>query len=502
MWAALVVPSAVCAMLLGPAAAWFVGPWAAAVVFGVCLSEAVLLGWVVERFRRHASAQLRRPEVRGSASHQTGVFGPLLSEALLRIEELENRAAVAAGAKTELEARLHVARRRQRHFAGAVDALGEAILLTDVAGRVLHANPAACRLFFPGDSVAGKSNGKPGELDLKSIPAVATVVRQIVERPAANSRSAEFGVEGSEAVTHRATARPVFDEDGSLLGTAVHVADVRGENAERQRHAEFVSSVSHELKTPMASIKAYAELLRDGDAETPEERDELCGFIEAQVDRLTRLVNNMLNLARIQSGVIKVHREDCELNDLLQPAVETVRQLAEEKNIRIVSELSNLYLAVHVDKDLLNQAVVNLLSNAIKYTPPGGEVRLRSRADSDRVVIDVKDTGMGIPPESLPRLFERFYRVPRNNAAAAGTGLGLALVKYITADLHNGSIAVQSEVDKGSTFSVSLPFGHRNKLPRRDSGPAKPAELPKAAESAKSAELPKVGGLKATDRKA
>jgi len=205
---------------------------------------------------------------------------------------------------------------------------------------------------------------------------------------------------------------------------------------------------------------------------------EACGFIEAQVDRLTRLVNNMLNFARIQSGVIKVQREDFELNDLLHPAVETVRQLADEKGVRVVAELSDLYLAVHVDRDLLNQAVVNLLSNAVKYTPPGGEIRLRSRLDGDRAVIEVKDTGMGIPSESLPRLFERFYRVPRNNSAAPGTGLGLALVKYIAADLHNGSIAVQSEVDKGSTFSVSLPFGHRNRLARRDASPssARPAE--------------------------
>lgn len=479
MWAALVVPSAVCGMVLGPAAAWLVGPWAAAVVFAVCLVQAVLLGWVVERFRRDASAQLRRPELRTGRGYQPGVFGPLLKEAVLQLEELEARAAQAAQCKTELEARLHLARRRQRHFVGAIDGFAEASVLVDTAGRLIHANPAAWRLYHPNAGEAGAAKARRfGDLELAAIPAVAQVVRQILDRPASDVRSSEFGIDAADAVTHRATARPVFDEDGSLLGASVQVFDIRDEAAEKQRHAEFVSSVCHELKTPMASIKAYTELLRDGDIETEEERIEVCGFIEAQVDRLTRLVNNMLNLARIQSGVIKVQREDCELNDLLHPALETVRQLADEKGIRILPELSDLYLAVHVDKDLLNQAVVNLLSNAVKYTPPGGEVRLRSRLDGDRAVIEVKDTGMGIPPESLPRLFERFYRVPRNNAAAPGTGLGLALVKYIAADLHNGSIAVQSEVDKGSTFSVSLPFGHRNRLPRRDASPAavKPAE--------------------------
>jgi two-component system phosphate regulon sensor histidine kinase PhoR len=448
-------------------AGWLFGPLAAATVFAVCLVDALLLGWVVERFRRDASAQLRRPELRGEIGYEAGVFGPLLSEALLRIEELEERAATAAQAKTELEARVHLNRRRLRHFTGTIDALNEPIVLTDTSVRVLHANLAALRLYRPGET-DGKKAGTLSDSELREIPAVVQAIRQVLERPLGASRTVEFSADGTESVTHRAVVRPIADDDGQLLGTAVQYSDVRHESAEKQRHAEFVSSVCHELKTPMASIRAYNELLRDGDAETEEERIELCDFIEGQVDRLTRLVNNMLNLARIQSGVIKVQRNDCELNDVLHPAIETVRQLAEEKNIHLFSELSDLYLAVHADKDLLGQAVINLLSNAVKYTPPGGEVRLRSRLAGERCVIEVKDTGMGIPTEDLPRLFERFYRVPRNSSAATGTGLGLALVKYIITDLHNGSITVQTAVDAGSTFTISLPFGHRDKLQCRD----------------------------------
>jgi two-component system phosphate regulon sensor histidine kinase PhoR len=466
IWAALVVPSALCGLVLAPLAGWLIGPSAFATVFAVCLIEAVLLGWLVERFRRDASAQLRRPELRAEIGYQAGVFGPLLSEALLLIEELEERAAASAQAKTELEARVHLNRRRLRHFTGAVDGSIDAVILTDVSGKVLHANAAAMRLLGSHENDARKTTAL-NEIELSEIPAIVQALRQTLSRPLSGSKTAEFSADGTTSVTHRATVRPVFDDDGQLLGTVVHICDVRHEAAEQQRHAEFVSSVCHELKTPMASIRAYNELLRDGDAQTDEERAELCDFIEGQVDRLTRLVNNMLNLTRIQSGVIKVQREDCELNDVLQPAVETVRQLAEEKEIRLVSELSDLYLAVHADKDLLGQAVINLLSNAVKYTPPNGEVRLRSRLTGDRCIIEVKDTGMGIPSEDLPRLFERFYRVPRNSSAATGTGLGLALVKYIVTDLHNGSITVQTEVDSGSTFTISLPFGHRDKLPCR-----------------------------------
>ena len=462
-WAKLVVPSAACAIVLAPAAAAACGPSAAAVVFATCLIQAVSLGLVLERHRRDAGAQLRRPELRGRPGYNAGVYESLLGEVLGRVSEMEAQTVAAKTAKGELEARLHLARRRSRHLAEAGEHPEDGLILADAGGRVLHANAVAARLFKfdAGDSCAAEL---PGPL-LK-------VAVDLAARPAVDGRTVEFGLDG-QATTHRAAVRPVFDEDGQPLGTAIRVIDVRDENAEKQRHAEFVSSVCHELKTPMASIKAYTEMLKDGDAETEDERVELCTFIETQVDRLTRLVNNMLNLARIQSGVIQVRRVDCELNDLLGHAADTVRQLAEEKSIRLTVEPSHLYLAVHVDRDLLSQAAINLLSNAVKYTPNGGEVRLRTRLDGDRAVIEVKDSGMGIPPESLPRLFERFYRVPRNSSAAAGTGLGLALVKYITSDLHNGSIAVQSEVDKGSTFTVSLPFGHRDRLTPRGAAASK-----------------------------
>lgn len=474
LWATLVVPSAACSLFLAPLVGWLVGPLAAVIVFGVCLINAVTLGVVVERYRRDASAQLRRPELRGKLDYTPGVFAPLLSEALLQIEELEQQAAAAFQAKTELEARFHLNRRRLQQFTAIADELVDALILTDSTGHPLYANAAAFQLFGvkPAslDRVASRS-----DLPLERFPKITQVLRQTLERPAAGSRSTEFAADGHDAKTHRGTARSIFDDEGHLIGVGLMISDIRGESEEKRRHAEFVSSVCHELKTPMAGIRANTELLRDGEAETEDERIELCDFIESQVDRLTRLVNNMLNLARIQSGVIKVERIDCELNDVLQPTVETVRQLADEKSISLVTEFSDLYLAVHADKDLLGQAVINLLSNAVKYTPAGGTVRIRSRLDSERVIIEVKDSGMGIPAECLPRLFDRFYRVPENESAAPGTGLGLAFVKYIVADLHNGSIAVHSEVGKGSTFSVSLPFGHRDKLSRQES-PKKPVE--------------------------
>ncbi|MBI5760479.1 MAG: histidine kinase, partial [Planctomycetales bacterium] len=130
-------------------------------------------------------------------------------------------------------------------------------------------------------------------------------------------------------------------------------------------------------------------------------------------------------------------------------------------------QLSDLYLPVHIDRDLFGQATINLLSNAIKYTPEGGEVRLRSRNVDGEAVMEVRDTGMGIPADDLSRIFERFYRVAQNNKAAAGTGLGLALVHYIVTQVHSGKISVESQVNEGSCFTVSIPLGHRHSHRRK-----------------------------------
>ncbi|MBA4032812.1 MAG: hypothetical protein C0478_18240, partial [Planctomyces sp.] len=140
---------------------------------------------------------------------------------------------------------------------------------------------------------------------------------------------------------------------------------------------------------------------------------------------------------------------------------------AAAKSQTVESQLSDLYIPAHVDEDLFSQAMVNLLSNAVKYTPSGGTITLKSRLEEDRVIIEVRDTGMGIPAASLPRLFERFYRVPENMQAAAGTGLGLALVKYIVSSIHDGSISVSSTPGAGSCFTISIPAGHRVRKTQR-----------------------------------
>lgn len=275
-------------------------------------------------------------------------------------------------------------------------------------------------------------------------------------QPGARTEDLEI-VDGDGQARHfRATASRVAAESRSG-GTVAVLKDIGEHKALQKRNAEFVSAVSHEMKTPLAGIKAYVELLADGDATDEATREEFLGIINGQADRLQRLIDNLLNLARIEAGVVKVNKEPRSLNDVLEESLRVVRPAAEAKRITLTGELSAMYLGVLADRDMLLQAAINLLSNAIKYTAEGGSVCLRSRLSGGEVCFEVQDTGVGLSEEDAQRVFEKFYRVKKNKDMAPGTGLGLPLAKHIVEDVHGGRIVVQSRLGEGSTFGVVLP---------------------------------------------
>jgi len=220
--------------------------------------------------------------------------------------------------------------------------------------------------------------------------------------------------------------------------------------------SDFVSSVSHELRTPLSSLKGFVEMLIDGEANDENTRREFYEIIQAETDRLNRLIDNILNISRIEAGVIKVAKTDLSLAVVITEAIEVMRGQAKTKNIEIVEQLSPVYYQVHADRDMIYQAVLNLLSNAVKYTKPAGKVIVRTTVDREVVRTDVTDTGLGISADDLPKIFDKFYRVEANKKAASGTGLGLSLVKHIIESVHDGKLSVTSEVGVGSTFSFEL----------------------------------------------
>jgi two-component system phosphate regulon sensor histidine kinase PhoR len=223
-----------------------------------------------------------------------------------------------------------------------------------------------------------------------------------------------------------------------------------------QMRRDFVANVSHELRTPLTAIKGYAETLLGGGLTDPARAAEFVEVIARHTERLGALIEDLLDLAAVEQGEARVELASVPLGDVVSQAEAVVRAAAAEKGLAVQVELPDALPQVRADRDRLAQVLINLLDNAVKFTPPGGRVGVAAGSSNGLVTIAVSDTGVGIPPGDLPRIFERFYRVDRSrDRREGGTGLGLAIAKHLTQAM-GGQIEVESRPGSGSTFRVTL----------------------------------------------
>jgi len=405
------------------------------------------------------------------ASRIEGNLPPLskdhpLSDSLQRIEKrfAENCEALrdAEHSRAILDIRCRRATMQHEQITKVIGSLNEAVLVVDDYDELVLANPSAGKLFgFEAGTAEHRALSQLIECDR-----LLELLKETRTRKAASTRTDEIQIcdEEGHSQWYSVTASSI-DSDEELAdptdkvgsGAVAVLRNISIQKAAQKRNAEFVSAVSHEMKTPLASIKAYVEMLADGDAEDEQTQEEFLDVINTQADRLKRLIDNLLNLARIEAGVVQVNKENTSLNEVLEEAFHVVEPSAVAKSIELVSDLSQLYLRVYVDRDMMLQAAINLLSNAIKYTAEGGRVVIRSRLADKQVRFEVEDSGVGLSEEDCDKVFDKFYRVKKDSQMAPGTGLGLPLAKHIVTDVHQGQLTVTSELGVGSTFSITLP---------------------------------------------
>ena len=357
----------------------------------------------------------------------------------------------------DLQVRSQLSEREKRHTEAILYSLRDAVLVVDGSDRLLMANGPAARLF--GFDALGARYKPLAEVIGRAHAEFVELLRQSKRhRTEATKRELVFTQEDRPRTLEAIIS--CVQEDGKASGVVAVLHDVTKEKEVSQMKNDFVSHVSHELKTPLASITAYSEMLADGEADDEETRKEFYAVIQGQAQRLNRLIEDILNISRIESGLIKVKKEQASLAILIEEQMQMIRSYAEEKNITVTSGHPIVYDQVYVDRDMISQVIINLLSNAVKYTPAGGRVTVGTEVDeAARLVrVTVTDTGAGIPEEEIGRLFEKFYRVSANNKLAKGTGLGLNLVKQIVEKVHDGRVFVTSKVGAGSTFGFELPW--------------------------------------------
>lgn len=266
-------------------------------------------------------------------------------------------------------------------------------------------------------------------------------------------KECEITVNGQNKILKLSKKRLEYDKDKK--GMLLVVSDITFIKKLEKIRSDFVANVSHELKTPLTSIKGFVETLKDGALEDKEVAKKFLNIIEVEVERLIRLINDLLYLSEIENVKIKITEEDVNVKEVLEESIELLKFKAENKNINIQVRVDD-ELKIKFHRDWLKQIFINLIDNAIVYNKENGEVAVKVEKSDGKIVISVKDTGVGIPQNEIERIFERFYRVDKGRSRKfGGTGLGLSIVKHIV-ELYNGKIFVQSEVGKGSEFIVII----------------------------------------------
>ena len=243
-----------------------------------------------------------------------------------------------------------------------------------------------------------------------------------------------------------------------LIGIVVMVRAVIHESEVSRMKSEFVSNVSHELKTPLALIRMFGETLDEGIVTDEKKRREFYSIIRKESERLTHLIDNVLDFSRMDTGVKKYHFVEADLVKVVKSSLEAYKFHIRDNGFEIESELPDELVMLKIDKDAISQALLNLLSNAVKYSKKGKYILVKVHKNSKSAMISVTDKGVGIAKEELKKIFDKFYRVPTTKVEEArGSGLGLALVKHIV-DAHDGTIEVESEVGQGSKFTIKIPL--------------------------------------------
>lgn len=367
---------------------------------------------------------------------------------------------LAALAQTEIDLRLDVAERRQAEGALRTLVAGSplGIMACDARGAVSVWNPAMERLL--GWSAGAVVGGPPPHVPPETRGEWTALQERVLRGETVTGARWEHRDRGGRAVQVSLSLAPLHDADGGVRGMIVLMEDVCERVRVERMKDEFVSVVSHELRTPLTSIRGSLGLLASGRLGTLSAQGRRMMDIAAQnTDRLVRLVNDILDLERLDAGRVRMQPCTVEADALVQQAIDALHGVAERAEVRLDNGAASL--CVHADPDRVVQVLTNLLGNAIKFSPPGSVVRASAEQSGSRVVFRVEDRGRGIPPELLESIFERFQQVDSSDARQkGGSGLGLAIARSIVQQ-HGGRIWAQSVPGEGSTFRFTLPSAPR-----------------------------------------
>jgi PAS domain S-box-containing protein len=362
--------------------------------------------------------------------------------------------------------------REQRRISSLHEAIltsiAEGLVVADEQDNVVIANEAAQRLVgIPADELVGQPVG----CLFDSCPQDALqAARQAMSAVAAQSQEGQLARAVSATLTCgkrivKASFTSMLDDRQQFAGTVIVLRDVTAEQELAQAKSEFVSIVSHELRTPMTSIKGYTDLVLKGAVgELNEQQTRFLSTVKSNVDRMADLVQDLLDMSRIEAGRLRLKLEALDLKQVVYEVSETVAEAVRKQGLTLEVDIEPALPVVHADRNRVIQVLLNLVSNAYRYTPAGGRIIVSVHPIDGAVQVDVADTGIGIPEDEQETIFERFYRADHPMVRQqTGTGLGLPIARSLV-EMHRGKLWVQSQVDRGSTFSFTLPLKEASQI--------------------------------------
>ena len=328
--------------------------------------------------------------------------------------------------------------------------LTDGVVMTDAEEKILLTNPAVERLY----------NFK--EKDFIGRPLIEAVhdyeIDEVVKKCLSTGREQTVQLESAGRFL-RVVAVPITP--GHSSATLILFQDLTEMRNLQTMRRELIGNISHDLRTPIAGIKAMVETLQDGALNDKDAANDFLTRIDGEVDRLTQMVTELTELSHIETGKAELRRIPTNVNLLIEEVATQMDPLAAGRPVTIITDLSPNLPVIKVDRDRIRQTLINLVHNAIKFNNPGGKIVISTKYDVEFVTVSVSDTGMGISKEDLPHIFERFYKADKARSRG-GSGLGLAIAKH-TVQAHGGNISVKSEEGKGSTLTFTLPLNTGNK---------------------------------------
>ncbi|HEX2769996.1 MAG TPA: phosphate regulon sensor histidine kinase PhoR [Geobacteraceae bacterium] len=416
-------------------------------ILGLSLAVALFISIILSYILSNVTSQSLRTMAKIVAQIGRGEFGrrvPVMSR-----DEVGELATVMNDMALRIEGELKSVAAEKNRLDTILRGMGEGVMVTDATGVITLVNPAFRTLFDLREEVEGKPL-----IDITRHPSLNDAFKKLVETK--NERVEEFTLPlhgGKTVLTHWV---PLL-ESGKLQGVVAVFHDISELKRLEKVRRDFVANVSHELRTPVTVIRGYAETLLGGALATdPERAGAFLEKIHRHAERLASLIGDLLILSELESGETSPELAPVVIEGVVGHVCALLEEKARSKKISIAMQGLGETQPVLADRGKLEQVMVNLLDNAIKYTPENGSITISAAEAEGMVNIAVTDSGIGIPPKELPRIFERFYRVDAaRSREQGGTGLGLAIVKHIV-QLHGGSVSVESTPGKGSTFSFTL----------------------------------------------